>query len=587
MEGGWSLKELYDSVDSDVFKNDSEDFKKYIERLKKFSADNFMSADGAREKMEGYVGLIGELAKHESLYAYANLVFAVDVMNEPAGKMNDVLAELFAELTAPEVQFRQFLSAINDIGAVIDSSPLLAEHKFALLEMKEETKYMLSEREEVVIAKMQNTGSTAWEKLRDQLSATLMVDIEIDGEKKTEPLTVVRNYAYDPDASLRKAAYEAELASYEKIDKAAAACLNGVKGEVLTTSKMRGYESPLAMTLFTSRMDATILDAMFTAIDAYLPAFRRYLKHKAKLLGHGGPLPFYDLFAPVGVTDIEFTYAEACAYVEKNFRDFSDRLGDFAKRAVCGEWMDVYPREGKQGGAFCASLYNLKQSRIMLNFKGSFQDVCTLAHELGHGFHNECLKDESFLNFGQPMPLAETASTFCETIIINSALKTAARDEALAILDNDLQNAAQVVVDIYSRYLFEKEVFERRADGGLSVAELNAIMTDAQQKTYGDGLDPEFLHPYMWACKSHYYYASRNFYNFPYAYGHLFSKGLYARFAAEGEPFVAEYEKLLAATGKHDLKGIAALAGIDVTTPAFWESSLKMIADDIEKFICL
>jgi len=454
-----------------------------------------------------------------------------------------------------------------------------------LLEAVEETKHMLSEKEEILLAKMQNTGSSAWEKLRDQLSATLMVDIEINDEKKSEPLTVIRNYAYDADAALRKNAYEAELKSYDKIEKAVAACLNGVKGEVLTTSKMRGFNKPIDMTLFSSRMNETILGSMFTAIDKYLPAFRKYFKHKAKLLGHSGSLPFYDLFAPVGKAEMTFTYEEACDYVEKNFRDFSARLGDFARCAASERWIDVYPREGKQGGAFCASVYDLKQSRVMLNFKGSFQDICTLAHELGHGYHNECLKNETYANFGHPMPIAETASTFCETIIINSALKTASKEEALAILDNDLQGAAQVIVDIYSRYLFETEVFLRRASGGLSPAELKEIMLDAQKKAYGDGLDENYLHPYMWACKSHYYTASRNFYNFPYAYGHLFSKGLYAKYLSDGEPFIDEYDKILAATGKNNLKEIALLAGIDVTTPDFWESSLKLIEEDIDKFI--
>ena len=614
----WSLDELYSSADSAEYLSDLEDFRRYIERLMKYASDNFKpgadgvkpdadnfkpgadgvkpdaddfkpGADGsdAREKIEGYIGLIGELARYEDLYSYALLVFSVDVMNETAGKMIDVLSELFAELTAPEVLFKQFLGGVTDLDEIIGSSPVLTEHRYVLLEKKEETKHMLSEAEEVIIARMQNTGSTAWEKLRDQLSATLTVDIEIGGEMRSEPLTVVRNYAYDADAALRKNAYEAELRAYGKIETGVAACMNGVKGEVLTTSRMRGYGSPLEMTLLASRMDKNILDAMFSAIDKYLPAFRKYLRHKAKLLGHGGSLPFYDLFAPVGAAKMEFTYDEACDYVVKNFNDFSRRLGAYARRAADERWIDVYPREGKQGGAFCASVYNLKQSRFMLNFKGSFQDICTLAHELGHGYHNECLKDETLLNFDHPMPIAETASTFCETIIINSALKTASKDEALAIIDNDLQGAAQVIVDIYSRYLFETEVFKRRADGGLSANELNEMMADAQRAAYGDGLDGECLHPYMWACKSHYYYASQNFYNFPYAYGHLFSKGLYAKFLRDGAPFVAEYDKILAATGKNSLRDIALLAGIDVTTPAFWESSLALIGEDIEKFIDL
>jgi len=538
--------------------------------------------------------MINGVSKYENLFVFANLILSVDVMDERASKTTDVLQEIFTGLTRPEVLFKQFLVKINGLCEILESSPKLREHRFILLEMRDEAQHMLSEPEEILAAKLQITGSSAWEKLRDQLSATLMVEMEINGEKRSEPLTVVRNYAYDADDKLRRTAYEAELNAYVKIDKSIAACLNGVKGEVLTVSKMRGYETPLDMTLLTSRMDRAVLDAMFSAIDKYLPAFRKYLRHKAKLLGHSGALPFYDLFAPVGKTEMNFSYGEACAYTVKNFRDFSDKLADYAQTAIDGRWIDVYPREGKQGGAFCAGAHYLKQSRIMLNFKGAFQDACTLAHELGHGYHNECQKDETLLNNNSPMPLAETASTFCETIIINSALKNANRDESLAILDNDLTGAAQVIVDIYSRFLFEDAVFARRAGGGLSVNELNEIMAGAQKKAYGDGLDAEYLHPYMWACKSHYYYASRNYYNFPYAYGHLFSKGLYAKYLAgeqtraDGEnPFLAEYDQLLASTGKYNLKDIAHIAGIDVTNTKFWEKSLALIEDDIEKYINL
>ena len=221
----------------------------------------------------------------------------------------------------------------------------------------------------------------------------------------------------------------------------------------------------------------------------------------------------------------------------------------------------------------------------MSNFDGSFSGLTTLAHELGHGYHGHCLKNESFLNSDYPMPLAETASIFCETLIINAAMKSSTENEAYTILENSIQSDAQVIVDIYSRFLFESELFKKRKDSSLSVEELKDIMLKAQKESYGDGLDPDQLHPYMWACKPHYYYADFNFYNFPYAFGLLFAKGLYAEYLKTGKPFIEKYDKLLKETGKNTITNVTTMMGIDIQSPDFWKSSLELTAKDIEKFI--
>ncbi|MCK5200009.1 MAG: peptidase M3, partial [Spirochaetales bacterium] len=222
---------------------------------------------------------------------------------------------------------------------------------------------------------------------------------------------------------------------------------------------------------------------------------------------------------------------------------------------------------------------------IMSNFDGSFSGVTTLAHELGHGYHGHCLKNESFLNSDYPMPLAETASIFCETLIINAALKNASEEEAFTILENSIQGDTQVIVDIYSRFLFESELFEKRKSASLSVEELKTIMLTAQKTSYGNGLDPDILHPYMWACKPHYYYADYNFYNFPYAFGLLFAKGLYAEYIKTGDSFIEKYDKLLKETGKKQIADVTAMIDIDIRSSEFWRSSLKLVEQDIEKFI--
>jgi pepF/M3 family oligoendopeptidase len=336
------------------------------------------------------------------------------------------------------------------------------------------------------------------------------------------------------------------------------------------------------MTLKASRMDKETLDAMMTAIKEYLPNFRSYLKKKAEMLGHKQGLPFYDLFAPIGQVEMTYTYDEARDYVIKNFSSYSSKLGQYAKNAFDKDWIDPDPREGKVSGAFCSNIHSKKESRIMANFNGSFNDVSTLAHELGHGYHGDCLSNVKPSNSDYPMPLAETASIFCETIVTNAALKDATKEEALVITENSVMSANQVIVDIYSRYLFETALLENRKSSSISVDELKTLMTNAQLEAYGDGLDPEYLHPYMWVCKPHYYSAQYNFYNFPYAFGLLFAKGLYAMYLEEGESFLPKYDALLEATGDHDIKDVLAIVGVDSHNPDFFRASLDLIAKEIE-----
>jgi len=332
-------------------------------------------------------------------------------------------------------------------------------------------------------------------------------------------------------------------------------------------------------------MDRKILDSMLDAIKEYLPIFRKYLKRKGELLGHKNGLPFYDLFAPMGNADMTYTYEDGCKCVIDNFRTFSDDLSDFAKNAMEKSWIDVLPKEGKVGGAFCSRLPHVGESRVLLNYGNTFSDVVTLSHELGHGYHGYCLNNESILNAHYPMPIAETASNFCETIVKKAAIKTATKEEALSILETEISDCTQVIVDIYSRFLFESELFKTRKESSLSVKDLNEIMINAQKEAYGDALDSNFLHPYMWACKTHYYYAENNFYNFPYAFGQLFAKGLYAEYLKRGDSFPEQYKTLLSATGKNSLSDVAKIMNIDISSKDFWITSLKMIEEDINLFL--
>lgn len=586
MDYKWSLKELYSSFDGEDFKRDMANFDKYIEEYKKWVNEITANYEDVVKKLDAYIDMESKgMVLVSKLSSFAELTVSVDTKNEKALKNLEILQVKGASTAEHTAKLQRWIGGIANIEKVIEASPKLKEHRFLLEEIADKSKYLLSDSEEAVIARMRNTGSSAWTKLKDLLTSTLKVDIELEGEKKQLPLTVVRNMAYEADRELRKRAYEAELASYSKIEDSVAAALNGIKGEVITVSEMRGFKSPLHETLVKSRMDEETLEAMLTAMRESFPAFRKYYRKKGELLGSKNGLPFFDLFAPVATMDKQFNYEEGKKFVVDNFRTFSDRLADYAQKAIDNSWIDVKPREGKVGGAFCQNIHAIGESRFMLNYGDNFSDVVTMSHELGHGFHGECLLGESILNSDYPMPIAETASTFCETIVKKAAIKNASKEEAFFILENEIGDCGQVIVDIYSRFLFESEVFERRKESSLTAGELKEIMLWAQKEAYGDGLDPEYLHPYMWAPKPHYYYAAYNFYNFPYAFGLLFAKGLYAEYIKRGKEFAADYEKLLSVTGKNKIADITKLMGIDVHSVDFWRSSLKIVEEDINKFL--
>ena len=588
MNQRWSLDELYKSFESEGFKKDYEKCGKEIQRIKEWSEKNLKDSTDAVHKMRKYVKTINEFyLLYTRLYSFAQLTLSVEAKNEKALKVIDNLEERATELTKPEVNFQKWLGSISNINEIIAADSYLKEFEYFFKENLEKSKYLLSDNEEVLISKMKNTGSAAWEKLQELLTSTLLVDITIDGEEEKLPLPIVRNMAYNKDVKLRKTAYEAELKSYLKIDESVAASLNGIKGEVITVSKMKGYKSPLEKTVLDARMDMETLNAMLTAMRESLPSFHRYFRKKAELMGYKNGLPFYEMFAPMGDVDIQFSYTEARDYIVANFRTFSDSLADYAAHAFDKRWIDAEPREGKRGGAFCENLHTIGESRILSNFDGSFSNMTTLAHELGHGYHGACLMKEEYLNSEYPMPIAETASIFCETIVKEAALKTANEEETFSMLENDIADSAQVIVDIMSRFLFESEVFKRRESGSLSVNELKEIMLNAQKEAYSNGLDHDCLHPYMWLCKPHYYNADYNFYNFPYAFGLLFSKGLYAEYLKRGKEFVGEYDKMLSMTGKMNIADVTKVMNIDVRNVDFWRSSLELIKIEIERFIKL
>ena len=579
MKTNWDLTVFYKDFDDPEFKDD-------LARLpKEIDAFTAAIAAPAEDEVRKLVSLVHQeealSCLFERLSMMIELNFAVDANNKLA---NAALAPLMRAVMGSSLAsnaFSRYLASLDNLDAIIDADDELKARAFALREAAENAKHQLPEALEKPVLKMQLSGGEAFSHLRDKLDATLLVDY--DG--KQIPLSAVRALAYDGDADTRRRAYEAELASYKKIELPMSFCLNNIKAEGETMAALKGYKGVLDMALAHSRMDEKTLEAMWTAIREALPEVREYFKAKGRLLGHENGLPFFDLFAPVGQSTRTYTVEEARALLLDLFGKFCPEMGEMMRTAFDEGWIDMFPREGKSGGAFCSGYYAKNISRVMTNFAGSASDVSTLAHELGHAFNNRMLHHKPIMMTETPMPLAETASTFNETLLISQLLKTATPEEELTLLDSCLTEQTQTMVDIYSRFLFEQKVVAAQADHALDVDELKETMLWAQEQSYGDGLDPEYRHPYMWACKSHYYSTGVHFYNFPYAFGGLFARGLYARYEKEGEAFVPVYCDLLSRFGSDTIANVTASVGIDVTTPDFWREAVESVLVQVRRFV--
>jgi len=586
----WDMSVVYPGLDSPEYERDLRSFVRALDELEGLfdeaqidRTDTPLNPDLAAGILERILPPYNALNDQAwTLGAYVYAFVSVDSRDEFAqARLSELerhtvrLSKLHTRLTA--------WAGSQDVDALLERSEQARQHAYWLQRARVIAEHMMSPAEEALAAEMRLTGSSAWNKLYSNLTSQIQTTVEIRGERQTLTMSMLRNLATDADREVRRTAYEAELRAWEQHAMPIASALNAIKGETNLLMRKRGWDSPLHASLFQNAIDEATLNAMLEAAYESFPDFRRYLHAKARLLGVER-CAWYDLFAPVGKETRTWSFDEAAQFIIEQFATYSQKLSDFARRAFEERWIDAPPMPGKHDGAYCMRLRR-DESRILTNYKPVFNGVGTLAHELGHAYHNLCLAERTYLQRMTPATLAETASIFCNTIIDQAALRDADRDEQIAILEASLQGVCQVVVDITSRYLFEKEVFERRAERELSARELCEIMRNAQLQTYGDGLDENALHPYMWAAKPHYY--GGLFYNYPYMFGLLFGLGLYARYLDDPDGFRARYDDLLSRTGMADAPTLAAEFGFDLRMPAFWRSALDTVRENINRFEAL
>ncbi len=568
----WDLTPIYPALNSEQFNHDLKKVVSLSDSLEKELASpscDIVKAVSSYEQVLDYL---------ENLSAYSSCLLTTETGNPAFLKGVNQVEEEALVVQRLEVLFLNFLKEHeHEIKTLTKEGGPLASYRYVLSEMLQEQEHLMEPALENLASDLARSGTDAFSRLQEAISSSATSEVGEEGKTVVQ----LRNEAFHKDRSVRKAAFDKELAVWKTHEVAFAASLNGVKGTTITLDKARGYESPLARALKQSRIEPEVLTALITTLEKNLPMFRGYLKTKAKALKLES-CAFYDLFAPVGTGGKSYTFDEARAFIIKQFSLFSEDMGLFAEKAFSNNWIDAEPRKGKVGGAYDTSFPLAQQSRILSNFDGSFNALSTLAHELGHAYHDSVVLAQSNLLRSYPMTLAETASIFSEYVVFQGAISKCGPDERMSLIEHFLQDTTQVCVDILSRFYFESALFEKRSEGELIADEMSELMVDAQKRSYGDGLS--VYHPYMWAVKGHYYSSDLSFYNYPYAFGQLFALGLYAQKEKDGAGFAAKYRSLLEKTGSASAQEVALVLGCDITSEKFWQEGMDIIASYAQEF---
>ena len=577
----WSVADVHESFSARSFTDAMERAGSNVARLEAlFETHNIRSIEPREPHAQDGVAadvVIQAFNKtvdeQDILISYIYATVSTDSRHEQAQGLLSEMEDLDARISPLLARLADWVASL-DANALKQVSNEAREHLGPLLRLQDRAIHQMSEAEEGLYAELGTTGSSAWGRLQSDLTSQLSVDVHLPTGTKSMPMAAVRGLATDNDLEVRKAAYEAEMRAWPTVAVACAAAMNSIKGEANTVNKRRQWKSPIDASLYSNSVSNATFTAMQSAITASLPDFRRWMRVKAQLHGDTNGLSWWNLFAPLHISPGAISWDEGISLVKDAFSSYSERLAQLVDRSIHEQWLDAEPREGKTGGAFCMSFVD-DRSLVLLNWSGSVDSAQTTAHELGHAYHNTQLAHRTPLQKRLPMALAETASIFCETLVVEDGLSRMQGDERLALLDVNLIGASQVVVDIHSRFLFETEVFARRQRRTLGVSEFNEIMLQAQSDAYGDGLDQSTRHPHMWVLKPHYY--GSHFYNWPYTYGLLFGLGLYAKYQSNPEHFRENYDTVLSRAGMDTAEELGKAFGIDVTDIAFWTSSLDVL----------
>ena len=529
------------------------------------------------------------IEKIELVQSFAHCLVAQNVADSVAhtieGESDIFVAEWEKMRTTLEARAIKTTDAAWD---ALVSGARLVEIKFFLNELREQGREKMSPELESLALDLSVNGIHAWNRLYDKMAADLMVDFEENGTVKQLSLGQLATKMSEPNRKLRRQAFEKLEGAWDTRADLAAMTLNALGGFRLTLYKNRGWDSHLHEALQAARLKKETLDTMWRTIEAKIPILKKYIDAKKKLLGMDSNR-WYDQYAPCGTVDKQYSYDDAAKFIIENKGSFSSDMAEFSKHAIDRRWIEAEDRAGKMGGGYCTGMGPKRETRIFMTYANSYENLLTLAHELGHAYHSWVLKEKAYLSTAYPMTLAETASIFAELLVTDAALQTVTDPrEKLMLLDQKLQQPYTMFCNIYCRYLFEDSFYTERRNGVVSRDRLNELMLAAQKRAFGGLLDADGYHKYFWASKLHFFISERAFYNFPYTFGYLFAGGVYNLARKEGKSFADKYRALLADTGSMTTEEVAMKhLGADLTRDQFWTEAVNRSLADVDEYVRL
>ncbi|NGZ76836.1 M3 family oligoendopeptidase [Saccharibacillus alkalitolerans] len=524
-------------------------------------------------------------ARFRQAGAFVSCLSAQDQNDQKAGQLSARVGSIRARWHSIVATFDNLLKNTEDaVWEAWMSRETIAPVSFNLSEGRSQARDKMSPELESLALSLSVDGYQGWSSFYNTIVRHVRVRCEENG--KTELLSAAQaaNKLGSADPKQREEMGRNWEQAWTDVEDYCADTLNHLAGFRLALYEKRGWENVLREPLENNRMSDKTLETMWQVITDNKPVFVEYLNRKAALL-NADKLGWHDVDAPIGESESKIGYDDAAALIVEQFRSFSPRMADFAQRAFDNHWIEAEDRAGKRPGGFCTALPLTKETRIFMTYSGTASNVSTLAHELGHGYHQHVMDELPTFSQRYAMNVAETASTFAEMIVADSLVKKAAtEDERLVLLEDKIQRSVAFFMNIHARFLFETRFYEKRRSGLLTPADLSDLMVEAQKEAYCGALGD--YHPHFWASKLHFYNTGVPFYNFPYTFGYLFSTGIYAQAQKEGADFADKYDALLLDTGRMTVEQLASKhLGVDLTQPDFWQAAVDVSVADVRTFL--
>lgn len=528
------------------------------------------------------------LSGWEEVDDYSICVYAEDVADSAGAALMEKSAVVKVKLTSAQSELDRILGGIpqevwNKWICSEDVRPL----SFYLEERRAASKNLLPIELEKIINALSVNGIMAWEQQHELMLTKLKVSLEIDGERKEVSIGEgLHRAVYSAAQKDRQAAASAiEKVCAAEAD-AFAAIWNRIAGFRLDVYKQRGWDNDLKETLDHNRIQEGTIESMMASIDANKSLYQAYFQRKIKVDQHK-KTSWFDVESPSFAAAEKIVYADAKSLICRQFHQFSEKLGCFAEKAFEEGWIETENRPNKAEGGFCASMPLSKESRIFLTYRETYQDIVTLAHELGHAYHNFILHEEPALAQQKGTSVAETASTFMENLVLDAVISQADSDEEkLALLEIKIIEGLKYLVTVPNMFRFEQRFYEKRKEGLLSAEEISSLLIETENVFYEDSIEEPAA--YQWMYISHFYDAEKSFYNIPYTIGYLFSNGVYARAQREEADFSKQYDELLRHSGKMTIEQLAeSFLGVDLTNQEFWDAAQQSLKEAIEMYLKL